>query len=54
MLDAGLSITLLLMIALMFNGVLLYGPATFLLGLIIMVSVILDIIYDAIFRGEIK
>jgi uncharacterized membrane protein len=54
MLDAGLSIALLLMIALMFNGVLLYGPATFLLGLVIMVSVILDIIYDVIFKGGVK
>lgn len=50
----GLVMALILMILLIINGVLIYGPAILLLGLIIMVSVILDIIYSFIFKGGIK
>lgn len=50
----GLVMGLILIILLIINGVLIYGPAILLFGLIIMVYVILDIIYSFIFKGGIK
>jgi uncharacterized membrane protein len=54
MMAAGLFITLFIFIALIINGVILYGPMIIILGLIIFVTTILNLIFDAIFKGGIK
>ncbi|HHT38572.1 MAG TPA: DUF1700 domain-containing protein [Mollicutes bacterium] len=54
LIEAGLVVTLIIMILLMFNGVLIFGPPILVLSFIIMIAVLLDLIYNFVFKGGIK
>ena len=54
MAEVGLFIALFFVVTLIIGGVALFGPATMLLGMIILIATMLDLIYASISKGGIK
>ena len=54
MAEVGLFIALFFVVTLIIGGVALFGPATMLLGMIILIATMLDLIYASISKGGVK